>query len=475
MIEETLSFTIRNNTNGTVPISIFGNNADSQDNANVTTRYFWDVTSYAYDGSNSLSVTATAGGVTTTYNTIFSGNDLTGVVSALNLLNLGSFFLTTSGGNTFINNYNQNITFSNLVIGSATIFDTNFSVSQTPNNLVNAVEFLPDGKVVCVGSFTFWGTQTTQGIVVFNTDGTFDSTFHANAGTGFNGIAYAVKVQSDGKIIVGGNFSSYNSTGSQRIIRLNSNGTIDATSPLTGVLGGSVLAMCITSTNKIVAVGDVTATSVNDAFRLNSNFTLDGTFSSGAGFSAGNPATIVETNSGKYVIGGSFFSYDGNLSYAIVRINSNGSYDATFNNLGFNSGIDQLAYNSKGQFIAVGNFTDYGGNPCSFVVALDGNGNFDNDIDFGTGFDTQPFCVSVMSNDKILLGGFFLTYQGQSYPRIIRLNDQGSIDTSWVVGTGFDAYVIDLGINTANNQLACVGIFSTFQTYTCTRVAVLNL
>ena len=53
-----------------------------------------------------------------------------------------------------------------------------------------------------------------------------------NIGTGFNGIVYTIYIQPDGKILVGGDFTTYNGTTSNRIIRLNSNGSIEEDIPI---------------------------------------------------------------------------------------------------------------------------------------------------------------------------------------------------------------------------------------------------
>lgn len=118
MREEILNFSITNNTNGTVPISLFGNNADPMDTSNATTQYSWNITGFSitnetlillqYKPSSSSSFQlATIG---------FSGTSIQNVLDALNTLNLGYFFITTSGANTYINNYNNNVAFSNLQI-----------------------------------------------------------------------------------------------------------------------------------------------------------------------------------------------------------------------------------------------------------------------------------------------------------------------------------------------------------------------
>ena len=55
----------------------------------------------------------------------------------------------------------------------------------------------------------------------FAADGTPDTTFSTNIGSGFNNYVTGVAVQSDGKIVVGGYFTSINGTASNRIARLN--------------------------------------------------------------------------------------------------------------------------------------------------------------------------------------------------------------------------------------------------------------
>ncbi|MFM9006926.1 MAG: delta-60 repeat domain-containing protein, partial [Flavobacteriales bacterium] len=64
-------------------------------------------------------------------------------------------------------------------------------------------------------------------------DGTLDAGF--NPGTGADNIIYATALQTDGKIIIGGQFTSYNGTTRNSIARLNADGTLDASfNPGTG-------------------------------------------------------------------------------------------------------------------------------------------------------------------------------------------------------------------------------------------------
>ena len=103
--------------------------------------------------------------------------------------------------------------------------DLSFSIGSGFDNTVNFVQIQPDGKLIVVGNFTQYNGVTKNRIVRLNTNGTIDPTF--NIGSGFNSVVYSTKIQSDGKIIVVGNFTQYNGITKNRVVRLNIYGTID--------------------------------------------------------------------------------------------------------------------------------------------------------------------------------------------------------------------------------------------------------
>lgn len=117
-MQETISFNINNNTNGTVPISILGNNADAMDTSNATTQYQWNLTGFTITNENNISIQYKPSGTSIFLiaQLSFSGTTLQSVCDTLNTLNIGFFFITTSGGSTFINNYNNNVGFADLQI-----------------------------------------------------------------------------------------------------------------------------------------------------------------------------------------------------------------------------------------------------------------------------------------------------------------------------------------------------------------------
>jgi hypothetical protein len=141
MTQETITFNIVNNTNGVVPVSILGNPENLMDNANATTQYAWDVTSLTFGTLNSI-ILQYKGIFQSTFSvaqTTFITQSYQAICDALNTLNVGSFFITTSGGSTFINNYNQNFVFGQLDIFDSSFSEMNFNNLTTFNPLSSII------------------------------------------------------------------------------------------------------------------------------------------------------------------------------------------------------------------------------------------------------------------------------------------------------------------------------------------------
>lgn len=277
------------------------------------------------------------------------------------------------------------------------IVDTTFT-SYAPNNtFIRAVDVQSDGKILIGGDFTTYSGQSRNRIARLNTDGTLDTTFVV--GTGFNSRVESIKIQPDGKILVGGFFNSYSGTGRNRIIRLNTDGTID------------------------------------------------GTFSIGTGFNSIVYSISLQSD-GKILVGGSFSSYNGTGRSRFARINTGGTIDGTFT---VGAGFDRVPYDSvelsDGNILVVGQFETYDGNTAQGIAKLSSTGTFDGTFSASTGFtDTQggvPSLATVYSvledsDNKYVVGGKFDTYSGQSYNRIVRFETGGTIDTTFIsAGEGF--------------------------------------
>jgi len=156
------------------------------------------------------------------------------------------------------------------------------------------------------------------------------------------------------------------------------------------------------------------------------------------------------------LLGGEFNSYDGNSYNALIRLNSDGSIDTSFViGTGFNGYIITLEVLSDGKILLGGDFTSYDGNSYNALIRLNSDGSIDTSFVIGTGFiGGLVNSIKQQLDDKILVGGSFTSYDGNSYNFIIRLNSDGSIDNSFVIGTGFDDEVYTITIQSDGKILA---------------------
>jgi uncharacterized delta-60 repeat protein len=275
------------------------------------------------------------------------------------------------------------------------------------------------------GDFTTYNGTAANNIIRLNTDGSVDGTFVY--GTGFNGGLRSITTQSDGKILAGGLFTSYNGTAANRIIRLNSNGSVDNTFVYGTGFDEWALSVVVQSDGKILAGGIFTSyngITANYIIRLNSNGSVDNTFVYGTGFDSDVQIITTQPN-GKILAVGNFTSYNGTAANRIIRLNSNGSVDNTFvYGSGFNDLVLSVVVQSDGKILAGGGFTSYNGTAANTIIRLNSNGSVDNTFIVGTGFDgTYVYSIATQSDGKILVGGDFTDYDGTAANRIIRLLD----------------------------------------------------
>jgi uncharacterized delta-60 repeat protein len=317
--------------------------------------------------------------------------------------------------------------------------DTTFNVGTGANGLVNTISIQSDGKIIIGGDFTSYNGVSRNYITRLNTDGTLDATF--NIGTGPSFIVNTTAIQSNGKIIIGGQFNSYNGINRNYFARLNTDGTLDQTVDVGTGASYIVNTTAIQSDGKIIIGGQFAfynGTSRNYIARLNTDGTLDVTFNVGTGANVPVATTSIQSD-GKIIIGGQFTSYNGTSSNCIARLNTNGTLDNTFNiGTGSNYYVRTTALQSDGKIIIAGDFDFYNGTSISRIARLNSNGTLDTIFNVGSGANSYVYTTAIQSDGKIIIGGYFNTYNQTNRNYITRLNIDGTLDTSFNVGTGAD-------------------------------------
>ena len=365
-------------------------------------------------------------------------------------------------------------------------FDTTFvNGSGTGfNSTVTSLVIQTDGKIIVGGAFSSYNDGTAHlcnGIARLNTNGTFDTTFVNGSGTGFIFYVASLALQTDGKIVVGGFFNSYNDGTSHvcnKIARLNTDGTFDTTFNSSGTgFDDTVVSLILQTDGKIIAGGDLasyndgSAHVCNKIARLNTNGTFDTTFvnGSGTGFDSNVTSLILQTD-GKIVVGGNFGSYNDGSAHAcigIARLNTNGTFDNTFVSgpgIGFNNTVSSLALQTDGKIIVGGIFTFYNDGTvhvCNTISRLNTNGTFDATFVNGPsiGFNSGPVVSLVIQSDgKIIVGGAFTSYNdGTSYAcgNIIRLLTIAPASQKIFQGENFSV--------TKTSKTSSITVFNTFK------------
>jgi len=296
--------------------------------------------------------------------------------------------------------------------------DTSFNPGA--DYVVYSLALQADGKILMGGQFGALGGQSRYCIGRLNADGTLDTSFNPGAG----GLVYSLALQADGKILVGGGFTTLGGQSRSCIGRLNADGTVD-TSFNPGAGGGPgtcVYSLALQPDGKILVGGWFTTLggqSRECLGRLNADGTVDTSFNPGeAGLYSALVLSLAVQADGKILVGGSFL---------IGRLNADGTVDSSFSP-GVNSDVGSLAVQADGKILVGGSFTTLGGQSRNCIGRLNADGTVD------MGFNPGSFnplanggggagCLALQADGKILVGGRFPTLGGQIRTNIGRLNN----------------------------------------------------
>lgn len=294
-----------------------------------------------------------------------------------------------------------------------------------------------DEKIIIGGLFSSYNGVSRNNIMRINADGTLDHTF--NPGSGTNNWVESIVLQPDGKILVGGYFNAYNGIPKKGLVRLNNDGSLDNGFEVSTTDYIQVESISLQPDGKIIIGGDIGGFTSQNILRLQSNGIIDTTFNTGTGTNSTVWKTLIQPD-GKIIITGFFTNYNGIKCNRIVRLNSNGSIDNTFNvSSGVNNGI-LTCIQSNGKIIIGGQFTSYNGSPVNRIARLNADGSFDNTFNVGMGANNTIWTSSFLGNDKIMIGGNFTSYDGSAASYIACLNSDGKLDNTFDKGTDYGVF-----------------------------------
>lgn len=346
--------------------------------------------------------------------------------------------------------------------------DSSFIIGTGANGIIRTSSIQFDGKIIIGGSFTTYNSISSNYLARLDTNGALDTSFFI--GSGLNYLVKTTAIQSDGKIIVGGRFTIYNGNASNNLLRLNSNGTIDNLFGSLQVSLGNEDINCVSILNdgKVIIAGNFKF--VNDEWRNGVAF-IDNTglltnINKGFGVQGGRVNVIKPYGLNKVIIGGTFYSYDGYRRRGIAMINNDGTIDMSFNNvLGITNGLSSVSDIEVvgNKIIVVGAFNSYNGSGANNIIQLNSDGSRDVNFNTGTGPNSVINTITSIGNNQFLIGGSFTTFNGTSINKIARINYNGSLDSSFNpvnVGSTGNINTIEVLPNFFNGRYIAGGKFT---------------
>ena len=358
-------------------------------------------------------------------------------------------------------------TTSGYTNGSAGLIEqvATFAVTTAPGNLdpldanvaglagsfVAATAVQQDGKIIIGGFFSSVLGVPRSNIARLNADGTLDAGFNPKA----NFSVFGVAVQADGKVLLGGAFTTLQPNGAasptarQYVARVNANGTLD-----TGFdpkAESTVWGVAVQADGKVLLGGNFTTLQPNGAIsstprnriaRLHADGTLDTGFDPKADSIVNSVAVQAD---GKVLLGGQFTTLQPNGAASptarqyIARVNANGTLDTGFDPKANNT-VKSVVVQADGKVLLGGNFSTLQPNGAASATPRQSIARVNADGTLDTGFDPRANgvnSVAVQADGKVLLGGPFTALQPNGAPlpttrnHIARVNVDGTLDTAF--------------------------------------------
>ena len=288
-----------------------------------------------------------------------------------------------------------------------------------------------DGKILVVGDFTEWEGQSCAGVIRLSSNGEVDLSFGITPS--YQGEIQQGIPMANGQVLLVGILTSFGGQPTNHLVTLNDSGAIVNQGVIGTGCNKPVLGSLALSQNAFLVFGEMelyNGQSVGHVFKVDEFGTLDTGFD--CGICANDHVTsAVKLADGGLLIGGAFSCFNGTLRKGLVKITQNGEVDQQFD---VGSGADGKVYAihvlPNGNIAVAGNFQRFNGYQSPGLVVISQSGEIVTSFNVGSGFDGPVLSLSSIKNN-LVVGGQFSRYQGQSCENITLLNGQGNVESSW--------------------------------------------
>lgn len=317
---------------------------------------------------------------------------------------------------------------------------TNGSVEAAlavPDDRVRAIGVQADGRIVIGGEFDSVGATPRVGVARLLADGTLDTGFVPQVGVSALGVTH-LAVQTDGRVVIAGGFTTVSGQARDGIVRLNADGSLDTSfSPPAQV--GTIEAMLVQPDGAVVIAGDLSDVTPDCpsycVLRLSAGGARDSAFA--ATQVIGVVRHLARQADGKTLVAGEFGGLGTHLTYFVGRLGSNGAPDLGFVQTALRySDITRIVPLADGRMI-IGGEIRWGttGPTVDRIARLEANGARDTTFT-EPALDSMIITTALQPDNRLLVGGMFTQFAGQPRVRLARLTLGAPLDP--VYANGFD-------------------------------------
>ncbi|MEI7560142.1 MAG: delta-60 repeat domain-containing protein, partial [Actinomycetes bacterium] len=293
------------------------------------------------------------------------------------------------------------------------VVDTSFAVGTGADAGVHALKLQADGKLLIGGDFLNFNGVAAHRLLRVSSSGAPDLSFDIKGGA--NSWVKAIEVQPDGKILIAGYFSSFAGSPRNRITRLTSTGALDPQFDTGSLVTGD---LTITTTNGSTAA----VLSATDGLSPDTTY---GIYTSQDLFT--HKSSIPKADHVTFTTGPGDVDgvVDNHITLSAPAL-ATGPVDEgstiVLRGAAY-GGIRSMVVQSDGKILAVGSFRSFDGKKRKMIVRLRSDGSVDSLFNPGSGFlGYRVDAIARDSNSKILASGSFFAYGGNPRNNIVRIN-----------------------------------------------------
>ena len=308
-----------------------------------------------------------------------------------------------------------------------------------PGNAVEDIVLMPDGRIIIGGNFVEYNSEQVQFVARLMPSGLLDGSFNIPPNS-INNEVLAVELHADEKVLAAGDFFMCYGHSMPHIARFNSDGSLDMSFDIGSGFDSRVHDLLVLPDLRVLVAGDFSTFNGNPCGRV-ALLSPDGPYDPSMDNDPGLTGTVCTAHAllrqpdGKLLVSGAFSTHNGSPANGIVRLDIDGTRDPGFTSPFYPfAQVDAMALQADGRILVGGEYTGTMYDPNvpgpERLTRLHADGSRDDSFALGDGILPDPGAtafvrsIAVQADGKILVGGKFGALHTETqYKQIIRLRE----------------------------------------------------